>query len=239
MNPPLALRRFFFRTLLATPEGRAHVLSLMVSAEEGDEAGVFDRLIERMDDPKLKKVIEAHQADEVRHAGMYRACLARHGLCEERDIPDELQVIKVIADQAGGEFARGDAGAIDGRESVMETYALLLAIEERGVQQFPLIGAEFRRLGDHETADVFDAVARDERGHVKSCRTLGRRYAADDASWERAVERYRAVERRAFDFVGVATLKHAMNRGLVRRGLVARALRRLGRLAPRVAREIA
>ena len=36
------LRRTFFRRLIATPEGRAHVLALMVAAEEGDEAGVFE-----------------------------------------------------------------------------------------------------------------------------------------------------------------------------------------------------
>ena len=39
--------------------------------------------------------------------------------------------------------------------------ALLLAIEERGVSQFPVIGSEFRRIGDHETADTFDRVAKD------------------------------------------------------------------------------
>lgn len=238
MNPPMAVRRFFFRTLLATREGRAHVLSLMVAAEEGDEAGVFDRLIDRMGDHPLARAVASHQADEMRHAGLYRGCLARNGLREERSIPDELQVIRVVAAEAGGAFASGDAGAIASDADVMNTFALLLAIEERGVEQFPILGSEFRRLGDSATADVFDEVARDERGHVKSCAALGRRFAPDDATWRRAVEHYRGVERRAFDKVGLATLANAARRGLIAKGLLARIQRRVrGAPAPSVAHD--
>lgn len=229
MNPPLWSRRWFFRVLVATPEGRAHVLRLMIAAEEGDEAGVFDWLATRMADPSHRRAIAAHKADEERHASLYRACLARNGHAEQRAIPPSLQVIRVVAEEAGGVFASGDATAIGTDEDVMNTFALLLAIEERGVQQFPLIGAEFRRVGDAATADVFDEVARDERGHVKSCAMLGRRHAPDEATWLRAVERHRAVERRAFDRVGLATLDDAIRRGFVTRGIVALARRRIRR----------
>jgi rubrerythrin len=219
MSPLAFIRRTFFRSLVATPEGRAHVLSLMVAAEEGDEAGVFDRLIEHMDDEKLKRIIAAHQADETRHAHLYRACLERNGLSEER-VPDGLMVIRTIARTAGGVFEANDANGIASREDVMNTYALLMVIEERGVEQFPIIGEEFRRIGDHATADTFDRVTSDERRHVKSCRKLGRRYAPDEATWERAVARFRKVEKQAFGRVGVAGLAYAWNRGLVFRGLV-------------------
>lgn len=228
--PPLFLRRLFFRVLIATPEGRSHVLSLMVAAEEGDEAGVFRWLATRMTDPSHRRAIAAHEADEQRHASLYRACLERNGYAEEHAIPTELQVIRVVAEEAGGVFATGDASAIGTDEDVMNTFALLHAIEERGVQQFPLIGAEFRRVGDAATADVFDEVARDERGHVKSCAMLGRRHAKDDASWRRALDRYRDVERRAFDRVGIATLQNALRRGLVPRGVVALARREVSRI---------
>ncbi len=229
MTPLTLVRRAFFRALVATAEGRAHVLSLMVAAEEGDEAGVFDRLVEHMEDDKLRRVIAAHHADEIRHAGLYRACLERSGLAEEK-VPEALLVVRAIGRSAGvvgpaprgsrRVFERGDASAIASREEIMNTYALLMVIEERGVEQFPLIGAEFRRIGDHATADTFERVTSDERRHVKSCRTLGRRYAPDDATWERAVARFRTAEKAAFDRVGVAGIAYAWRRGLLWRGLV-------------------
>jgi hypothetical protein len=164
---------------------------------------------------------------------MYRACLSRNGL-ELQQVPDELLIIRRVGREAGGIFAAGvdassSANGIATREDVMETYALLLAIEERGVQRFPLIGAEFRRIGDYETADTFDRVTADERRHIRYCQAIGRRYAADDATWERAVAKYQRVEARAFKQVGRATLRYAVNRGLVWRG----ALGRLARLAIR------
>lgn len=230
-TPAQLLRRTVLHMLLATREGRAHILSLMVAAEEGDEAGVFDRLIERTEDPKLRAAIAAHQADEERHAGLYRACLARNGLALD-EVPDSLLIIRQVARTAGGRFAQSDANAIASDADVMNTYALLLAIEERGVEQFPLIGAAFRRIGDHETADTFDAITHDERRHTKVCRTLGRRHALDDATWEQAVNHYRRVERIAFGRVGLAALRHAWQRGLIQRGLVALACARFGSPAP-------
>jgi rubrerythrin len=223
---PLAkqLRRLVLRRLVSTPEGRAHVLSLMIAAEEGDEAGVFDRLMSTVDDPKLRKLIDRHQRDERRHAEMYRACLKRNGV-EPRPVPGELMIIRHVGRTAGDAFAAGvngrSAAAIVSREDIMNTYALLLAIEERGVQQFPLIGAEFRRIGDHDTAETFEQVAEDERRHTRYCHAIGRRHAPDGETWERAVERYRRIEQRAFKEVGLATLRHVMRNGLLWKGALA------------------
>jgi rubrerythrin len=217
MTLEMSIGRSFLRSLVSHPAGRAHVLSLMVAAEEGDEAGVFDQLARKADDPELEKLVRRHKEDEARHAGMYRACLTRNGL-ESQPVPDELMIIRQVGREAGGAFAAGvDAASAHGirtREDVMNTYALLLAIEERGVQRFPLIGAEFRRIGDHETADTFDRVTEDERRHTMYCRAIGRRYAPDDAAWEHAVAKYRAVEERAFKRVGLAGMLYAVKRGL-------------------------
>ena len=239
MNPEEMLRRSFFRRLVSTPEGRAHILELMVAAEEGDEAGVFDRLQNVVDDPQLRKTSARHQADEREHAGLYRACIERNGV-EPKPIPPSLMIIRRVAFAAGGAFAAGaDSGSSEGirtREDVMNTFALLLAIEERGVEQFPLIGREFRRIGDHETADTFDRVARDELRHTKYCQAIGRRYAPDDAAWKRAVERYAAIERRAFEQAGIAGIAYAIENGLVWKGpfarTVARVLRSLDPMKP-------
>jgi hypothetical protein len=238
MNFEISIGRSFLRSLISHPAGRAHILSLMVAAEEGDEAGVFDQLIRKADDPELEKLVRRHKEDECRHGAMYRACLSRNGL-ELQPIPDELLIIRRVGREAGGIFGTGgDASSPDGIASckdVMKTYALLLAIEERGVQRFPLIGAEFRRIGDHETADTFDRVTADERRHTKYCQAIGRRYASDDATWEQAASKYRRIEARAFKQVGRATLLYAVKNGLVWRGAVGR----LARLAIRARDAIA
>ena len=111
--------------------------------------------------------------------------------------------------------------------SIRSTFALLLAIEERGVEQFPVIGREFRRIGDHETADTFDRVARDELRHTKYCQAIGRRYAPDDATWKHAVERHAAIERRAFEQAGFAGIAYAIENGLVWKGPFARTVARV------------
>jgi hypothetical protein len=231
MTPEQFLRRAFLRRLVSTDAGRAHLLSLMVAAEEGDEQGVFEQLISKADDPELRKLVERHQQDEFRHAALFRACLERNRLTLA-DVPDELKIICQIARVAGGAFAVGlntrSAAGIASREDIMNTYALLLAIEERGVQQFPLIGAEFRRAGDPQTADTFDQVAKDELRHTKYCLAIGPRYAPDRATWDAAVQKYRAIERRAFERVGRSGLLYGLANGLVFGGrfakLVTRAL---------------
>jgi rubrerythrin len=225
MSVEMSIGRVFLRSLASHPAGRAHLLSLMVAAEEGDEVGVFDQLIRKADDPELAKLVRRHKEDEERHAGMYRACLARNGLAL-REVPDELLIIRQVGREAGGVFAAGLAGdtaeGISTREDVMNTYALLLAIEERGVQRFPLIGAEFRRIGDVETADTFDRVTADERRHTKYCAAIGRRYAPDEATWNRAASKFRAVEERAFARVGMAGIVYAVKEGLVFRNAAGR-----------------
>jgi len=240
MDLEKAVAQRFLRSLVSHPAGRAHVLSLMVAAEEGDEAGVFDALIRKAHDPELEKLVRRHKEDESRHAGMYRACLSRNGL-ELQRVPDDLLIIRAVGKEAGGKFAVGaetaSAEGIATPADVMNTYALLLAIEERGVERFPLVGAEFRRLGDHATADTFERVTEDERRHVKYCQAIGRRYAPDEATWKRAVARYRRVEARAFKKVGRANLLYSLEQGLVwqsRPGRWARhALRAIGVFATR------
>lgn len=128
-----AARREFFAQLVATREGRQHMLSFSVDAEEGDEGEIFDQLAGVVDDPKLRRMVERHRDDEVRHAGLFRDCLARLGL-QKVEVPDEIKIIRQIADGTGG-FERG----VHGVEDVVATYAMLYVIEERGVEQFPFL----------------------------------------------------------------------------------------------------
>jgi rubrerythrin len=228
------VRGAFIRRLLSTPGGRAHVLSLMVAAEEGDEAGVFDELQRRIEEPRLRKVVARHQSDERLHASLFRECLERNGV-EPEPVPHELMIIRRVAFMAGEAPAGGarTAAVLATPEEIVNTYALLLAVEQRGVQQFPAIGREFRRLGDHRTADVFDRVARDEARHMKYCVSIGRRYARDEAAWQAAVEKYRAIEDRAFEHNGLAGLAYAIEKGFIFEARLPRRLAaRLRRLDP-------
>jgi rubrerythrin len=203
-----AERTRFLHQLATTPTGREHMLSLAVEAEEGDEGGIFDQLAHRVDDAKLRRLVIRHRDDEVRHAQLYRDCLARLGY-ELQAIPDELKIIKQIASTTGG-LEHG----VRTTDDVVATYAMLLAIEERGVEQFPLIADAFRAV-DPETADVYLRVARDERGHVRYCETIGRHYAADESTWQLIVAHTRALEATAFASVVEADRRYCIERGWV------------------------
>jgi rubrerythrin len=198
----------FLARLVATPGGRRRMLSISVDAEEGDEAGVFDRLAQCVDDPELRRIVLRHRDDEVRHAALFRGCLARLGL-EKEVVPDDMRIIREIAEDAILTDRR-----IETAEDIVRTYAMLLAIEERGVERFPRIAEAFRPH-DRETAEVYLRVARDERGHVRYCNRIGRHYAGDETTWKEAVVRARAIEEAAFASVGVAMVTDAVQGGMV------------------------
>jgi rubrerythrin len=200
-------RRRFLAQLAATAMGRRHLLSLAVEAEEADETGIFDQLADAVDDPKLRRLVERHRDDEVGHARLFRDCLDRLGL-EMQSVPDELRIIRRIAGTSGGR------SGVRTTEDVVATYALLLAIERRGVEQFPIIAEAFRPV-DPETADVYLRVARDERRHTRYCETIGRHYAADEDAWQTMVGLTRAVEAQAFAAVSVDNVSYCAQQGLV------------------------
>lgn len=195
------------RSTLGHATREQHMLSVSVEAEEGDEGGIFAQLADWFDDSRLRRIVERHRDDEDRHAQLFRDCLGRLGL-QKSSVSDDLQLIRRIAD------ATGSGEGIRSADDVVASYALLLAIEKRGVEQFPLIADAYRPV-DPETAEVYLRVARDERGHVRYCEMIGRSFAEDDITWERAVARARALEATAFLEVGVANLSYCGERGWV------------------------
>ena len=229
MGLEIAIRKRFVRRLLETPEGRAHVLNIMVAGEEADEAGVFDRLAALAEDESARKAATRHKADEERHAALYRQCLARTGI-QPRAVPERLKLTRRIVRKAEDRFAAGlyagTAEDIATRDDLMNTYALLLAIERRALVQFPVFGALFREAGDADTADVFEQVANDERLHVKYCIAMGRRYAPDTATWERAVQRFSQIEAQVYRELGLAMIGDALAHDLLRLGRAGRVLGR-------------
>jgi len=197
----------FWSRLAATPQGRRHIYSFVIAAEEGDEHGVFDLLAERIENMELKKLVRVHQADEERHAGLFKACLERMGATQET-IPPELLIIR----RMGGKFGDNNADAI-------ELYAMLRAIEVRGVEQFPII-ADALRPYDSFGADTFLAVAADEKKHVGFCDRIGSREARSEAVWQAAVAKYEEIEKFAFLEHGIVSLRYAIQQRLFEPGLV-------------------
>jgi rubrerythrin len=198
----------FLRALLTTPAGREHLLSIAVDAEEGDEAGLFDQIADAVDVPELRRVVEAHRDDEVRHARMYRECLARNGYTK-RELPASLSLIDQLR-----EGVEDPAPTLRTPDDIMWFYALLFVIEERGVERFPLIADAFERH-DPETAETYRRVTRDERGHIRYCERIGRHYAASDEAWAEAVAVSREIEAAAFARAERAQLAYCIEQGLV------------------------
>jgi rubrerythrin len=197
----------FARRLLATPEGRAHVLNQIADAESNGESQVFEHVLAHVDDPKLRKMIEKHQADEVRHEQMFRACLKKTGL-DPGPVPSHLKLIDRLDRAVGGFFAQP---ITDGR-GVAEAYLMLQVIEERAVTQFKIFEQAFREI-DPEIADTFVAVARDEERHLKYCHAIAKRYAPDDATREATLARFRRLEAQAFADNSAANMQHTFERG--------------------------
>jgi rubrerythrin len=186
------LDHFYLRRLVATPRGRSFLLSFMTDAEESDEAGVFDHLLARVDDPELRKMVRVHRDDETHHAEMLRACVVRQGVPAE-PVPAGLRIVARVDRMLGGFAAR----FVGDERGVMEAYVLLQVIEERAVRQFPGIVRALRPV-DPASADTVARVLRDEERHVRYAKAISRRYAPDEATLERTVRRFREIEERAY-----------------------------------------
>jgi hypothetical protein len=167
----------------------------MADAEEADE-GAFDRLVAKVDRPELQKMVRTHKEDEARHATLMRACVERTGVAPD-PLPASLRIVDRIDRLTGDTFRAGFPD--DPPElGVMKVYALLEAVEERGVTQFGLISRALRPH-DPRSADVIEEIIRDEARHVLYARAIAKRYAPDDATLEAARAHAHALEARAFE----------------------------------------
>src|SRR5689334_1772940 len=85
----------FLARLVRSPKGHAFLLNSLLAAEEADEQGVFDSLLERVQDPGLHKLVRVHRDDETRHARLLRERMARAGVPFE-PFPEELRIVPYI-----------------------------------------------------------------------------------------------------------------------------------------------
>ena len=186
------LTRRFLRGLVSTAAGRAHVLSQAADAESTDEGAIFDRLLAHVDDPKLEQMIRRHQADELRHASMFRERLTATGV-DPGPVPAHLKLLERIDALADHVMQR----PVDGAHDVMVSYLMLLVIEERAINQFSLFAPAFDEV-DPATAAVFREVGKDEARHLRYCHAIASRYAPSEAIMQSTLAQLRACELKAF-----------------------------------------
>jgi rubrerythrin len=213
-NVQEALTLAFFERLVASREGRAHVLATCADAESSDEGAVFERLLAHVDDEELRRLVRRHQEDEIRHAAMFRECLARTGL-PEPTVPEHLKLLKRVDRLLGGVMDQ----PIRTREDVMHAYLLLQVIEERATTQFPIHVRAYRKV-DPKTAEVVEQIAKDEERHLKYCRAIARRYAPSEEVMQKELRRLRDVEGRAFAANSTANMDYVLSRGYMTLGPV-------------------
>ncbi len=202
----------YFERLVSSPEGRAHVLATCADAEASDEGALFDRLLTWVEDDDLAKLVKRHQEDELRHAELFMACLARTGVPAPK-VPEHLKLLKRIDDLLGGVMDQ----PMKSREDVMRAYLLLQVIEERASTQFGLHVRAYRKV-DPKTAEIVEQIAKDEARHLKYCRAISRRYAPDEATLVRELARLREIEGRAFAANSRANMDYVREKGLVKFG---------------------
>lgn len=199
----------FLSRLVANPRGRAFLLSFMADAEEADEAGVFDALLERVDDDALRKLVRRHRDDESRHAEILRERVRAVGVAPP-PVPRELAIVERIDRLLGGV----GASFVAKERSIMDAYVLLEVIEDRAVVQFPKIAAALDAV-DPESAAVVRSIWEDEKRHVLYARAINKRYAPDADTLARSLAHVRTVEQRAFDENGAAMLRYALDEDLL------------------------
>jgi rubrerythrin len=182
----------YLRELIATPEGRAHILSQIADAEDNGEARVFDDALEHVEDPQLKKMITRHREDEIRHGDLFRKAAQKTGVKLE-PLPDSVKVLVHLNRELGGFFDR----PIKDDQGIVTAYAVLLALEERAMEQFSMYQHVFGEI-DPELAEIFAEVARDEERHLKYCHAITRIYAESEEARRKEIDRVRVLEAKAF-----------------------------------------
>jgi hypothetical protein len=216
------ITRRFLAELLSTDAGRAFVLNQIVDAEAWGEGRLFDRVLARVSDPQLMRLIRRHRDDKLRHAQLFIERLESAGSAP-RPVPRERSYVTRLDAAVGG---LRDRALRDARD-VMEAYLFQQVLEERAIVQFEALEAAFRPH-DAATADVIAAVLLDEERHLRWCRTIAIRYAPDEWTLRETLARFRDVEARVFRAQELAVTRYALDRGFVG-GAFWRALLALGR----------
>jgi rubrerythrin len=196
----------FMKRVIATPEGRAHLLRELADAEGNGENGFFENVLAKVDDPGLRQVIRKHKEDELRHEQLFLAAAERTGVPAE-PIPPQVKYVERIFEAVGFYDQPLESG-----DDIMSAYLLLQAIEERSVVQFELFEQVFAKV-DPATAATFRIIRADEERHIKYCRAVAKKYAPSAERHDAKLAEMRALEARAFVENSRANMDYVFSRG--------------------------
>ncbi|MBS2029071.1 MAG: ferritin-like domain-containing protein [Deltaproteobacteria bacterium] len=199
----------FASMLASTPQGRAHILNLASDAEGSDEGRIFDAIEGLVTDDALKKVVQRHRDDELRHQKLFGDAAIRNG-GTLHPAPPELRLLDRIDARTGGFLSK----PITTERDAAMAYLVLLVIEERALNQFALLEQAFRPI-DPESADVFVQISKDEARHLRYCHAVAKKYLPDDAQREAEIVRLRNLEAEAFRENQEAMMRYAFEHNLV------------------------
>ncbi len=203
------LSLLFMKDLLATPRGRAHLLSQCADAESSGEGRVFEELLKREDDRELKRLVSRHQEDEVRHAELLGIRCEAQGVGHPA-VPEHLKMINRLDEALGGFFSQ----KLESHEDVMRAYLVLQVIEERAITQFGLFEQAVRPY-DPQTAAVFQEISRDEERHLKYCHAVAKKFAPSPEVHAKTLKEFRDVEAKVFARNTNANLDYVLGHGLL------------------------
>ena len=199
----------FLKDLVATPRGRALLLSQVADAEAEGESGVFERLAAlTRSDPLLCKMISRHAADEVAHASAINARIDALGVARPM-LPESLNMVRTLQAEVGV-FAR----PLTTRADVMRAYLFLQMLEERVIGQLANF-IEALRPVDAKTAELFESIRRDEQRHLLYCYAISTRYAPSLDELDRTLRLYRRAEAGVFARNGAVSMRFMVSQGVL------------------------
>ena len=184
------------------PDWEIGVLELL-AATEADSVGMLRASLVRTADPRLRRLIERHIADESRHADLFATRLIE------------------VAGRRRADPKRDVRGPL----SVLQLMAYFEITERRGAQALQVFRVLFDR--DGETQRIIDSVLRDERVHVAYTRDQLDRWSREGHAED--VARARRWARRIDDR---AAVRQCLAFAAVLPSLIANEFRRLVRPAP-------
>ncbi|MFZ5481434.1 MAG: ferritin-like domain-containing protein [Myxococcota bacterium] len=225
----LALDRAVRTRIFSQPPAKAFALSAYANAESGGEGRFFDYALARVTEARLRRMIERHRDDEVRHAALFAERRVALGL-PEVPVPAELETVGLLSAAAGGILDR--PARDDG--DVAEAFALLLVVEERALALFDRSARVCAALGDLETAALFTEIGADERRHLRYCEVIGREMVGE-ADFAARVARLRVLEARVYGEQSRGILNHLLDRGWLTLPWWLEALVRVRRPRPQLA----
>lgn len=189
--------------VLRDPAARAFILSAYATGESRGEGLFFEHLRELPLSERDRRLVDRHQADEIRHERLLNECLERMGV-ERQPLPEWLDYVEAVSAEA--RFPVHDPPR-DAR-GVARGYLMLRAVERRQVERLTMLGDGIEPFDPHAAATV-RRIAMDERGHIRVCEVIARALiGAEEAA--RVADEMEVIEARAFGRFGPRFQAHML-----------------------------